>query len=69
MSFLISLSLLSYLLSYLLFIIYFNRDNNDLLKPEALAYEAALRNELLGTNITEIPVSDSSMNILRSESV
>ena len=33
------------------------RNSNDLLKPETLAYEAALRNELLGTNITEIPVS------------
>ena len=33
------------------------RDSNDLLKPETLAYEAALRNELLGTNIMEIPVS------------
>ena len=33
------------------------RNSNDLLKPETLAYQAALRNELLGTNITEIPVS------------
>ena len=33
------------------------RNSNDLLKPETLAYEAALRNELLDTNITEIPVS------------
>ncbi|XP_003388418.1 PREDICTED: fizzy-related protein homolog [Amphimedon queenslandica] len=36
------------------------KDNNDLLKPEALAYEAALRNELLGTNITEIPDAHGS---------
>ena len=33
------------------------RNSNDLLKPETLVYQAALRNELLGTNIMEIPVS------------
>lgn len=35
-----------------------NRDNNtEAPKPESLAYEAALRNELLGEKILEIPVS------------
>ena len=42
-----------------------NRDNNsEPMKPESLAYETALRNELLGEKILEIPVSQEPLNLL-----
>ena len=41
-----------------------NRDsasnNSEIVKPETLAYEATLRNELLGERIAEIPVNLNS---------
>lgn len=40
------------------------RDVSEPPKTEALVYESALRNELLGERITEIPVSSTIYNKL-----
>ncbi len=38
------------------YFLFYREEVSDPPKPEAIAFEIALRNELLGTNISEIPV-------------